>query len=66
MVLTFTVLGSLEVVTPPLYVFLIGSLLSHFSNCPLLMASSILVPQSHNSPKELIGNDRNYMPEENS
>ena len=55
--LTFTGLGALKLVTPPPYVFLIGGLLSPFSNCPLLMASSILVPQSHNSPKELIGDD---------
>ena len=54
MALTFMGLGALEVVVPPLYVFLIGGLLSPFSNCPLLIVSSILVPQSHNSPKELI------------
>ena len=57
MILTFTGLGALEVVSPSPYVFLIGGLLSPLSNCPLLMASSILVPQSHNSPKELIGEE---------
>ena len=41
---TFTGLGALEVAAPPPYVFLIGGLLSPFSNCPLLMVSSILVP----------------------
>ena len=58
MALTFTRLGALEEVTPLPYVFLIGGLLSPFSNRPLLMASSILVPQSHNSPNELIGDDK--------
>ena len=56
MTLTFTGLGALVVVAPPPYVFLVGGLLLPFSNCPLLMASSILVPQSHSSPNELIGN----------
>ena len=55
MALTFTGLGTLEATAPPSYAFLIGCLFSPFSNYPLLMASSILVPQSHNSPKELIG-----------
>ena len=59
--LTFTGLVSLEVATPPPYVFLIGGLLWPFSNCPLLMASSILVPQSHNSPKELIGDHKSLL-----
>ena len=58
MAITFTRLGALEVVAPPSYVFLIGGLLSPFSNCPLLIASLILIPQSHNSPKELIGDDK--------
>ena len=58
MELTYTGLRALEVVAPPPYVFLIGGLLSPFSNCPLLMASSILVPQSHNSLKELIGDNK--------
>ena len=57
MALTFTWLGILEVVSPPPYAFLIGGLLSRFSSYPLLMASSILVPQSHNSSKELIGQE---------
>ena len=61
MALTFTRLGALEVVAPPPYVFLIGGLLSPFSNCPLLMAFSILVLQSHNSLKELIGNDKSLL-----
>ena len=61
MALTFTGLGVLEVVTPSPYVFWIGVLLSPFYKCPLLIASSILVPQSHNSPKELIGNDRSLL-----
>ena len=61
MALTFIGLGALEVVDPPPYVFLIGGFLSPFSNCPLLMASSILVPPSHNSPKELIGDDRGQL-----
>ena len=61
MALTFTGLHALEVITPPPYVFLIGGLLSLFSNCPLLMASSILVPQSHNSPKELISDDKSLL-----
>ena len=47
MAFTFTGLGALVVVAPPPYVFLVRGLLSPFSNCPLLMASSILVPQSH-------------------
>ena len=55
MVLTFTGLGALVVVAPPPYVFLVGGLLSPFSNCFLLIASSILVPQSNSSPNELIG-----------
>jgi len=54
MALTFMGLGALEVITPPPHVFLIGGLLSPLSNFPLLIASSFLVPQSHNSPKELI------------
>ena len=58
---TFTRLGALDVVTPPLYVFLIGGLISPFSNCPLLIASSILIPQSHNSPKELLGDEKNLL-----
>ena len=58
MVLTFTGLGALVVVAPPPYVFLVGGLLSPFSNCFLLIASSILVPQSHSSPNELIGDDK--------
>ena len=58
---TFTRLGALELVVPPPYVFLIGGLLSPFFNCPLLMTSSILVPQSHNSPKELIGIDKSLL-----
>ena len=57
MTLTFTGLGALVVVPSP-YVFLVGGLLSFFSNCPLLRASSILVPQSHNSQNELIGNEK--------
>ena len=57
MVLTFTGLGALVVVPPP-YVFLVGGLIFPFSNCPLLKASSILVSQSHNSPNELIGDDK--------
>ena len=61
MALTITGLGALEVVTPPLYIFFIGGLLLPYSNCPLLIASSILVPQSHNSPKELIGDDKNLL-----
>ena len=61
MELTFTGLGALEVVTPPPYVFLIGGLFSLFSNCPLLMVSSILVTQSHNSPKELISDDKSLL-----
>ena len=60
MTLTFMRLGALEVVAPPPYVLFIRGLLSPFSNCPLLMASSILVPQSHNSSNELIGDDKNY------
>jgi len=44
MELTFMGLGALEVVAPPAYAFLIGGLLSPFSNCSLLMASLILVP----------------------
>ena len=56
--LTFIELGALEVAAPPPYVFFIGGLLLPFFNCPLLMASSILVPQPHNSSKELIGNDK--------
>ena len=47
MVLTFTGLGALMVVAPPPYVFLVEGLLSPFSNCPLLIASSIFIPQSH-------------------
>ena len=61
MALTLMGLGALGVVIPPPYVFLTGSLLSPFSNCPLLMASSILVPQSHNSPKKLIGDDKSLL-----
>ena len=61
MELTFMGLGALEVVAPPAYVFLIGGLLSLFSSCSLLMASLILVPQSHNSPKELICNDKSLL-----
>ena len=61
MALTFMGLGALEVVIPPPYAFLIKGLLSPFSNCPLLMASYIPVPQSHNSPKELIGNDKSLL-----
>ena len=58
--MAFTVrgLGALEVVSPPPYVFLIRSSLSPFFNCQILMVSSIQVPQSHNSPKELIGDDK--------
>ena len=61
MALIFTRLGALEVFAPPPYVFLIGGLLSPFSNCPLLMASLILIPQSHNSPKELIDDDKSLL-----
>ena len=61
MALTFSWLGTLGVAAPPPYVFLIGGLLSPFSNCPLLMASLILVPQSHNSPKELISDDKSLL-----
>jgi len=61
MALPFTGLGALKVVALYLYVFLIGGLFSPFSNCSLLMASSILVSQSHNSPKELIGDDRSIL-----
>ena len=61
MAFTFIRLGALEVVATPPYIFLIGGLLSLFSNYPLLMASLILVPQSHNSPKELIGDDRSLL-----
>ena len=61
MALTFMGLGALEEVTLPPYVFLIGGLLSPFSNYPLLMASSILVPQSYNSLNELIGDDRSIL-----
>ena len=61
MALTFTGLGALYLFAPLPYEFLIGGLLSPFSNYPLLMASSILVPQSHNFPKELIGNDRSLL-----
>ena len=57
MVLTFTGLGALVVVPPP-YVFLIRGLLSLFSSCPLLKASSTLVPQSYSSLNELIGDDK--------
>ena len=58
MALTFTRLGTLVVLAPPPYVFLVGGLLSPFSNCPLLIASSILIRQSHSSPNELIGDDK--------
>ena len=61
MALTFTRLGALEVVAPPLYFFLTRGLFSPFSNCSLLMASSILVSQSQNSPKVLIGNDKSLL-----
>ena len=61
MVLTFTGLGALVVVAPPPYVFLIGDLLSPFSSYPLLMASSILVPHSHSSPNELIGDEKSQL-----
>ena len=61
MALTFMGLGALEVVAPPPYIFLFVGLFSPYSNFPLLMASSILVPQSHNSPKELIGDDNNLL-----
>ena len=61
MALTFTRLGALEVIAPPLYFFLTGGLFSPFSNCSLLMASSILVSQSQNSPKVLIGNDKSLL-----
>ena len=60
MALTFTGLSALVVVPPP-YVFLVGDLLSPFSNCPLLRASSIIVPQSHNAPNELIGDDKSLL-----
>ena len=56
--LTFTGLGALVVVAPTPYVFLVGGLLSPFSNCPLLIMSSILVPQSHSSPNELISDQK--------
>ena len=61
MVLTFTGLGALVVVAPPPYVLLVRGLLSAFSNCTLLIASSILVPQSHSSPNNLIGNDKSLL-----
>ena len=61
MALTFMGLGALEVVAPPPYIFLFVGLFSPYSNFPLLMASSILVPQSHNSPKELINDDNNLL-----
>ena len=61
MALIFAGLDALEVVAPPPYVFLIGSLFSPFSNCALLIASVILVPQSHNSRKELIGDDKSLL-----
>ena len=60
MVLTFTRLGALVVVPLP-YVFLVRGLLSPFSNCPLLRVSSILIQQSHNSPNELIGDDKSLL-----
>ena len=60
MTLSFSGLGALVVVLP-LYVFLVGGLLSPFFNCQLLRASSILVSQSHNSPNELIGNDKSLL-----
>ena len=61
MALTFIGFGALDVATLPPYVCLNGGWLLPFSNCPLLMASSILVPQSHNSPKELISNDKSQL-----
>ena len=61
MELTFTGLGDLVLDDPPPYIFLTKGLLSPFSNCTLLMAFLILVPQSHNSPKELIGDDRSLI-----
>ena len=61
MALTFTGFGVLEVAAPPPYVFLIGGLLLPFSNFPFLMASSILVAKSINSPKELIGYDKSLL-----
>ena len=60
MALTFMGLSAL-VVVPPTYVFLVGGLLSPFSNCPLLRASSILIPQSHNSINELIGDYKSLL-----
>ena len=66
MALIFAGLDALEVVAPPPYVFLIGSLFSPFSNCALLIASVILVPQSHNSRKELIGDDKSLLFNANS
>ena len=57
MALTFTGLCSLVVVP----IFLVGGLLSLFSNYPLLRASSILFPQSHNSPNKLIGDDKSLL-----
>ena len=59
--LTFTGLGALVVVAPTPYVFLVGGLLSPFSNCPLLIMSSILVPQSHSSPNELISDHKSLL-----
>ena len=60
MALTFTGLSALVVVPPP-YVFLVGDLLSPFSSCLLLRASSILVSQSHSSPNKLIGDDKSLL-----
>ena len=61
MALTFTRLHALVVVAPPPYIFSVGGLLSSFSNYALLIASSILVPQSHSSPNELIGDDKSLL-----
>ena len=60
MVLTFMGLGDLVVV--PIHMsFWLEAYLPLFSNCPLLRASSILVPQLHSSPNELIGDDRSLL-----
>ena len=61
MMLTFTGLGALVVVAPTPYVFLVGGLLSPFSNCPLLIVSSILVPLSHSSPNKLTGDEKSLL-----
>ena len=61
MALTFMGLGALVVVSLPPYVFLVEGLLSPFSNCPLLMASSILATQSHSSLNELIGDNKSLL-----